>query len=167
MLYLKEANLSDAREEYRFFSTVPEDENGFTNPDCGCSYETFCEIVLPRFLNHSQGIGLPEGWVPCTEYFLWEDDHVIGWFRLRQRLCESLINGAGHIGYAIGKAYRGKGYATEGLRLMLEIARERVPEEEIYLRVMKSNPASLNVMLKNGAYIHHEDETHFLTRIKK
>ena len=50
---------------------------------------------------------------------------------------------------------------------MLKIARERVPEEEIYLRVMKSNPASLNVMLKNGAYIHHEDETHFLTRIKK
>ena len=167
MLYLKAADFADAEQIYRFVTAVPEDENGFTNSDFGCSYETFCENVLPKYLNNAKGIGLPNGWVPCTEYFLWENDTIVGWFRLRHYLSESLATGSGHIGYAIGREHRGKGCGTEGLRLMLQIAREKVPEDEIYLRVLKSNPASLKVMLKNGAYIHHEDEEHILTRIKK
>lgn len=44
---------------------------------------------------------------------------------------------------------------------------ENVPEEEIYLRVNKDNPASLKVMLKNGGKIHHEDETKYYVRIRK
>lgn len=87
-------------------------------------------------------------------------------FKFRHYLNEALVNGAGHIGYGIKKECRGKGYATEGLRLALEKAREIVPEDEIYLSVHKDNPASLKVQLKNGAYIHHEDEEEFFTRIK-
>ena len=42
-----------------------------------------------------------------------------------------------------------------------------VPEEEIYLRVNKDNIASQKVMLKNGAYLSGEDDSHFFMRIPK
>lgn len=67
----------------------------------------------------------------------------------------------------IGKEHRGHGYATEGLRMTLELARKIVPEEEIYLRVNKDNPASLAVMLKNDGRIDHEDETKYFVRVGK
>ena len=104
--------------------------------------------------------------MPETFLFLWEEDTIVGQFRIRHYLCESLRTGAGHIGYFIGKEYRGKGYATEGLRLTLEYARHIVPEEEFYLRLYKTNPASLHVMLKNGGRIVGEDEAHLFVRIK-
>ena len=62
---------------------------------------------------------------------------------------------------------RGHGYGTAGLKLTLEIAREIIPEDEIYLRVNKDNIASQKVMLKNGARIAAEDDTHFFMRITK
>lgn len=48
----------------------------------------------------------------------------------------------------------------------MEIARTIVPEDEIYLRVNKDNPASLKVMLHNGGYIKYEDDHKFYVRIK-
>lgn len=90
-----------------------------------------------------------------------------GHCRIRHRLTPALAEGAGHFGYFIGRAFRGRGYATEALRLLLDIARDLVPEEEFFLRVNKDNPASLRVMLRNGAYIHHEDDVRFYVRIPK
>ena len=46
-------------------------------------------------------------------------------------------------------------------------AKEIVPEEEIYLRVNKNNPASLCVQLHNGGYIEGEDEDKYYVRIRK
>ena len=60
---------------------------------------------------------------------------------------------------------RGKGYATCGLALAVEEARSIIPEDEVYLSCNRNNPASLRVMLKNGAYIHHEDDEEYYTRI--
>lgn len=167
MLYLKEANTQDVEKEYLFVTNTPKDENGFTNAYFGCTREEFENIVLPEYINCSKGINLKDGLVPQTTFFLWDGDTIVGMFRLRHCLNENLAKGAGHIGYGIKKEYRGKGYATEGLRLTLEKAREIVKEDEIYLSVHKDNPASLRVQLKNGAYIHHEDEEEFYTRIRK
>ena len=49
---------------------------------------------------------------------------------------------------------------------MISIAKDIIEEDEIYLSVRKSNGASLKVQLKNGAYIHHEDDKEYYTRIK-
>lgn len=165
MLYLKEANRTDIEKEHAFIANCPE-ENGFTNPDYGVSRAEFEQRVLPRMLDSAEGKNLRPGYVPQTTYFLWADGEIVGVFRLRQYLNEALRNGAGHIGYVIGKAHRGKGYATQGLALVLEKAREIIPEDEVYLSVNKDNPASLEVQLRNGAYIHHEDELEYYTRIK-
>ena len=166
MLQLKPCNAEDACAEYAFVRSVPEDENGFTNEWHDASYETFCEKALPQMMDWSRGENLPKGFVPETFLFLWEEDTIVGQFRIRHHLCESLRTGAGHIGYFIGKEYRGKGYATEGLRLTLEYARNIVPEEEFYLRLYKTNPASLQVMLKNGGRVVGEDDAHLFVRIK-
>ncbi len=49
----------------------------------------------------------------------------------------------------------------------LQFARTIIPEDEIYLRVNKDNPASLKVMLHNGGYVEHEDDSKYYVRIKK
>lgn len=166
MLYLKAVNWEDIEQEYVFTTEQPEDENGFTNKYEGVSREEFEKVVLPRLINNSKGIDLPEGHVPGTEYFLWDDGEIVGLFRIRHELNDFLREGAGHIGYGIKKEYRGKGYATKGLALTIEKAKEIIKEDEIYMSVHKDNPASLQVQLKNGAYIHHEDDKEYYTRIK-
>lgn len=77
------------------------------------------------------------------------------------------IKPSGHIGYSIAKERRGKGYGTVGLRLTIQIAKEIIPKEEIYLRVNKDNISSQKVMKKNGAYPVGEDEEHIFMRIAK
>lgn len=85
MLYLKEANKKDIEEEYDFIANTPEYENGFVNPNYGCTRVDFEHHILPKYINILKGIGLPEGWVPGTEYFLWKDDKIVGLFRIRLR----------------------------------------------------------------------------------
>lgn len=167
MLYLKEANFEDIEKEFLFVRDMPVDENGLTNKWNGVSFEDFRDKALPEMLAFAKGENLPEGLVPETFLFLWSDDEIAGQFRIRHHLCESLRTGGGHIGYFIKKEFRNKGFGKEGLRQALQIARTIIPEEEIYLRVNKDNPASLQVMLYNGGYIKHEDEHKYYVRIKK
>ena len=61
MLYLKEANMEDIEKEYDYITNLPEDENGFTNPNFGCTREEFEKTVLPNYINHAKGINLQEG----------------------------------------------------------------------------------------------------------
>ena len=166
-LKLIPANFDDLEKEWLFVKEMPEDENGLTNQWAGISREDFEKTALPDMIRFSKGIDLPDWMVPETFYFLWKDDEIVGQFRIRHYLNDELREGSGHIGYGIGRAFRGKGYATEGLRLTLEEACKIIPEDEIYLRVNKDNPASLNVMLKNGGRIVGENEEKYFVRIKK
>ena len=169
MISLRKANYEDARKEWELVRKMPERENGFGNEFCNVSYEEFVDKVLPRWHDYEQGKNLDEGNVPDTHYFLWVDDTPVGIFKLRHYLSENLRKGAGHIGYGIASEYRGHGYATEGLKLILEEARKLpIDTDEAYLLVLKDNPASLKVMEKNGGYIAGEDESgkNYLVRIK-
>jgi len=125
------------------------------------------DSALETIIAQSKGEKLPEGYVPQTVYYLWDDDNIVGTFHFRHYLCQSLIEGSGHIGYYIAPEYRGKGYASQGLKLLINEIRDDVQEDEIYLRVKKDNPASLKVMLNNGGYIHHQDDTKYYVRIKR
>lgn len=163
LIKLWEADLDKAYALQNSF--LKKEENGFINAGYGLSREEFEEYVRRREAN-SRGLQLPEGYVPATVYILEnEDGEYVGIFNFRHCLNDFLRNGSGHIGYGIRPAYRGRGYATEGLRLMLRIAEKVIPEDEIYMSVHKDNPASLKVQMKNGAYIHGETEREYLTRI--
>ncbi len=164
-MYLKEANLKDAEKEWLFVAAMPENENGVTNKWHGVSRETFLSEALPEMINRAKGIDIPEGYVSDTTLFLWNDDEIVGQFRLRHYLPEALV--PGHIGYFIAKEHRGKGFATEGLRLTLAYGATIIPEDEFFLRVSKNNPASLRVMLKNGGRIVDENEEKYFVKTPK
>lgn len=166
MIYLKKVNLEDVEEEYRAIKQMPENENGFENKYYNVSREDFEKNVIPKLLRNSEGLDLPDGYVPDTYFFLWDDDRIVGLFKIRHYLNDFLRKGAGHIGYGILPDSRGKGYATIGLQLAIEKCKQIIPEDEIFLSVHKDNPASLKVQEKCGAYIVGETEEEFLTRIK-
>ena len=164
---LRKINLNDAKAQWEYTTALPEDENGLTNPYNGVSYEEYVEKVLPTQISHEHPVDMPDWFVPETYYYLWDEGQLVGEFRIRHRLTEALRNGAGHIGYSVSKKYRGKGYGTAGLKLTIDVAKEIVPEDEIFLRVYKDNIASQKVMLNNGAYKAGEDEDHYFMRIAK
>jgi len=164
---LRKINVQDAKAQWEYTTTLPEDENGLTNPYHGVSFEEYIESVLPTLISYEHPTNMPDWFVPETYYYLWDEGRLVGEFRIRHHLTDALREGAGHIGYSILKDCRGKGYGTEGLRLTVQIAKEIVPEDEIYLRVNKDNIASQKVMINNGAYRAGEDEGHYFMRISK
>ena len=167
MLELRKMNYEDTLAQWEYVTALPTNENGLTNNYEGVSLEEYKNHVLPELMMHENPVNMPDWFVPETFYYLWDGDTLLGEFRIRHRLTEALKTGAGHIGYSIKKEHRGKGYGTKGLAMTLEIARQIVPEDEIYLRVLKNNIPSFKVMLNNGAYIAGENDTHFIMRIKK
>ncbi|MBE5826913.1 MAG: GNAT family N-acetyltransferase [Butyrivibrio sp.] len=154
---------SDYKKTYELYMSFPENENGYVNSVYGYDYDRFLKWIEKK-RNWSLGKELPEGFVADTTYVLSDDDTYVGVFNLRHYLNDFLREGPGHIGYCISKQYRGKGYATKGLELTLGKARQ-MGIHEAYLSVNKDNPASLRVQLKNGAYIHHENDKEYFTRI--
>ena len=86
MLYLKSANLEDIEKEYEFITNTPSNENGFTNFASGCSRKEFEIKILPGYINAEKGIDLADGWVPETDFFLWDDEKIVGLFRVRHSL---------------------------------------------------------------------------------
>ena len=158
MLKLKEANFEDIEKEYYVITNLQDNEFGFENKYQNCTYEEFEKQILPTLIANEKGLELPEGYVPGGYYFLYDNEEIIGLFKIRYFLNEYLKNGAGHVDYSILKEHRKKGYATKGLKLALNLCKTLVKEDEIYFSVHKNNPASLKVIQKNGGYITHEDE---------
>ena len=154
---------SDYRKTYDLYMTFPANENGYINNVYGYDYDQFLEWIEKK-RNWSERKDLPDGFVADTTYVIADGEKYVGVVNLRHYLNDFLREGPGHIGYCVSEAYRGKGYATEGLKLALLKAREK-GIEEVYLSVNKTNPASLKVQQKNGAYIHHENEDQYFTRI--
>lgn len=167
MLELRKMNVEDAKAQWEYVTVLPKDENGLTNPYEGVTFEDYKMNVLPELMMHENPIHMPDWFVPETYYYLWDDTVIVGEYRIRHYLTEALKAGAGHIGYSIKKDFRNKGYGTKGLALALELAREIVSEDEIYLRVLKTNMPSFKAISNNGAYIADEDETHYFMRVKK
>ena len=166
MLFLKKINYEDIDKEYEAIIKIPNNENGFENKYYNVSKEKFENEIIPKLLNNSKGIDLPEGYVPDSYFFLWDNQDIVGLFKIRHYLNEFLKQGPGHIGYTILKDYRGNGYATEGLKLAIEECKKLIREDEIYLSSHKNNPASLKVQIKCGAYLCGETKDEYLTRIK-
>ena len=97
MLEIRELNWKDVDEIYKVLKELPEDENGFMNPYHGIDNDTFMHEIMPKLIDITNGINLKPGYVPQTYYFLWEDEHIVGVYKLRHYLNESLKNGSGQI----------------------------------------------------------------------
>jgi len=156
---------ADIKKAYVLQNNFDEEENGFVNTAYGYTFAQFQAYVKLK-QGYSVGKNLPEGFVSDSTYILEVDGNYVGIFNLRHELNDFLRQHAGHIGYGIAKPYRHKGYATRGLKLLIDKAKEIIKEDEIYMSVHKDNAHSLRVQTNNGAYIVGENEEDFLTRIK-
>ena len=123
MLYLKSANLKILKRNTNLLLIPLPMKMDLRILRLDVQEKEFEIKILPGYINAEKGIDLADGWVPETDFFLWDDEKIVGLFRVRHYLTPALANGGGHIGYGIKKEFRGKGYASEGLRLTIEKAR--------------------------------------------
>lgn len=83
--------------------------------------------VVRYFEDAERGIGLPDGWVPCTTYWIVDDiapGRVLGSVALRHHIeTDFLREYGGHIGFGVRPSARGAGVASAALRATLPHAR--------------------------------------------
>lgn len=150
----------DMYDKYEMLQSIGKDENEFTNPVHGKSFDYFKNWLVEQD-NCSKGIGLPEGYVKQSIYWLENDSNeVLGIGKIRHELTEHSRAHGGNIGYAIDPAQRGKGYATQLLKMLLDESRRLGVTEKI-LTVKKYNYASYRVIEKNGGLLFKETEDHW------
>ena len=88
----------------------------------------------------------PEGFVPATTLFLFDDDKFVGFYNVRHYLNDFLKTQGGHIGYQIIPSERGKGYVQAGLKLLLKWCHDNLKLDEVMLSCNALNIASDKAM---------------------
>jgi predicted acetyltransferase len=115
----------------------------------GCIEADDFENSVKRAKEQVYGVGLPEGWVPASTYWLLCDDVMIGMCHLRHELNDFLENYGGHIGYSVRPSQRNKGYGSQMLQLALQKAKG-LEIERVLITCDDDNIASARVIEKNG-----------------
>jgi len=110
------------------------------------------EKLLQRFEDQSRGVGLPEGWVPNTTFWLVDNGEYIGSGNIRHTLTDRLERFGGHIGYEIRPSRWGKGYGTMLLRLLLPEA-AKLGIKSALVTCAANNTASKRIIEKNGGVL--------------
>lgn len=88
-------------------------------------------------------------WVLTDTFFAVDkQEEIAGMIDLRHTLNDFLIN-FGNCGYSVRPSMRNKGYATEMLRQILEVAKN-AGLEELSLSVERNNTPSIKTVIKNG-----------------
>lgn len=113
--------------------------------------------MVQKFENLSKGIDVPEGFVPSTTFWAYnnESDKIIGAVNIRHYLNDLLLQAWGNIGYGVRPSERKKGYATIILNLALEYC-DSLNIERVLLGCYKENIASVKTILKNGGVLENE-----------
>lgn len=88
-------------------------------------------------------------WVVTDTFFaVDENDRIVGIIDLRHTL-NDFLKDFGNSGYSVRPSERRKGYATEMLKQILDVARN-VGLQEIHLSVERENTPSVKTIIKNG-----------------
>ena len=155
MIRLQKLSTNDGMDVFEMLKGIGSVEKSFTNPTYKMSYTEFQDWLLQQVL-WDQGVMLPEGYVAQSIYWLYDDETPVGMGKIRHELTENSRKKGGNIGYAISHSYRGKGYGSVLLKLLLEEAK-RIGVNEILLTIDKNNEASKSVCEKNGGVLFDEN----------
>lgn len=110
------------------------------------------DSYLQQLENKRQGIGLPEGYVAATNFWLVDNGEYIGKLDIRHQYTDYLHQIGGIIGYDIRPSQRGHGYGKLLLKLGLEQARQ-MDFDELIITCDVDNLASRKVMEANGGQL--------------
>lgn len=114
------------------------------------------DAMLARLADCSRGIGLPDGFVAHSTYWLVEDqERVVGVSNVRHALTPSLLREGGHIGYGIRPSARGRGLGREILRQSLRRAHD-LDIADVLVTCGQANVASAKVIVGNGGALESE-----------
>lgn len=153
---LRKLSIEDGLDVYDLLQAIPAEENGYYNGAHGLTYEEFKEWLI-KMDGYDRGENMPDWMVPSTEYWAEVDGTLVGNIRLRHYLTPALEEDGGHIGYAMAKAYRRKGYAKEMLKLLLPIAKE-MGIERVLITPNTDNIASRKAVEANNGILEKENE---------
>ena len=100
-----------------------------------------------------------EGRVPTSTFFALDADRdiFVGAINIRHYLNERLLLDGGHIGDGVRPSERGKGYASEIIRLGLKEC-GKLGIERVLMVCDKDNIASRKAILRNGGVLENEIE---------
>ncbi len=114
--------------------------------------------LLVKSLNgYKDGIGLPNGFVPCTIFWLINNESkVLGAIEIRHQLNDYLAFRGGHIGYGIRPSERNKGYASAMLSMSLEYCKT-IKLTNVLITCSKNNIGSIKTIIRNGGILDSED----------
>ena len=160
---IKELSEKDGIKEMELLKMFSEFENGFgrnaTDDDLK-DLDAF-KLWLKKRVNHSKGIGLKEGWVPDTTYWILLENKPVGMIKVRHFLNEQLLHSGGNIGYGIAPIYRGKGIMKEALKLLLPIINEKYNIKKALISVEKENIASQKCAVAVGGVLSYEEDNKY------
>lgn len=107
------------------------------------------EEWLQSIKNNENPETVSSDWVVTDTFFaVDEQDEIVGIIDLRHTL-NDFLKDFGNSGYSVRPSQRKKGYATQMVKLILEVARE-AGLTELHLSVEKDNIPSIKTIVKNG-----------------
>ena len=119
-------------------------------------------ILWPDYVallaNRARGVDLPDRLVADTFLIAVVNEEIVGRVSIRHELNEFLAREGGHIGYAVLKPHRRKGYATEILDQTLVVARS-LGIEVVLLVCDENNVGSVTVIERCGGTLRDRGES--------
>ena len=108
-LWLREITANDDFEGLRFLQELVNEEGIMVAPAPKDIDENTYGTWLKSKEDMAKGINLPEGFIPCTTYWVILDEKIIGLANIKHYLNDYLRKKGGHIGLSIAKDYRRQG----------------------------------------------------------
>ena len=133
----------------------------FLNPD---------EVdIIKKMKDNRDRTKLKPGYVPSYDYFLVDDNKLLGVIHIRIELTEALLKYGGNIGYGTNPKYWYQGYGTKILELGLIKAKEIGLQDKVLVTCDDDNIGSYKIIEKNGGVLENKVENiegneTFLTR---
>lgn len=111
--------------------------------------------LLKRLRDCADGIGLPEGFVANSTFWLVDGNELVGVSNLRHELNDGLRAHGGHIGLGVRPSRQGRGLGKLLLALTIREATS-LGIDEIHVHCHKGNFASAGMILANGGVLRSE-----------
>ena len=130
-----------------------------------CETKNDIPAYIQKTRDYAQGLNLPDPWwVPCSTYWLTQNNKILGLTGLRHHLTDNLKDFGGHIGYSIRPSERKKGYGSLILKLALQKARDR-NISRVLITCDTNNIPSQKIIKNNAGKLGSESFSNQVNRI--
>ena len=147
MLIAREFCLNDETELLNMVQEIQQTDGNFEGLDNLSKFDNIDSFLTKLKQNKHQAFLRP-GLVPQTTFGVFDGSRLVGGFNLRHRLCETLLQHGGNIGYLIRPSQRQKGYGTALLSLALKEAKA-IGLEKVLVSCREENIFSSKVIEHN------------------